>query len=221
MDAVYNNNDLDTKETNLSASEEYLTFHYTLSCLYILFGGLSLIANGIIIAVFLLNARFRNRKELLLLVGLAFADLIYGIGFSAIACRQIIVKSTYVTRWECLTLYEQMFLAFAIQASPLMTLCVSVDRLIAVRWLQFYNGLSRMKYVLCTVGSIFAFTTFSCVVGIAVLGSDSDNCRYSNVNVKHLTERIKLALTSFRSGECVMNAIALRSGKLITCKLRE
>lgn len=69
--------------------------------------------------------------------------------------------------------FEQTYYAFGAQACPLMTLCISIDRLIAIRWFQAYNEFSRTCYVLVTAGSIYSFAIVSCAIGLPLLSSDA------------------------------------------------
>lgn len=95
----------DINITNLTEIEKKLIYYYTIDCLYILFGCISIISNSIIIAVFLFNQQLRNRKELLLLVGLAIADLIFSVAYVTIGYNRIFAAAVYrdrVARFECL-----------------------------------------------------------------------------------------------------------------------
>lgn len=112
---------------------------------YILLSTLALIGNSMIIAVFLSNSALRNRKEFLLLVALAAADLIFCGSLAAIGGRRLFVVTRefeiklITTRFDCMLRFEQIFFTFAAQASPLMTFCISVDRLVAITFFQIYD----------------------------------------------------------------------------------
>lgn len=95
----------DANVTNLIEIEKQMVYYYTIDTLYILFGCISTMSNSIIIVVFLFNPKLRNRKELLLLVGLAIADLIFSVAYVAIGYNRIFATAIYhdrVARFECL-----------------------------------------------------------------------------------------------------------------------
>lgn len=124
-------------------------------------GTSSTAANSLIILVFLISATLRCRKELLLLVGLAVADLIYSLGVIVKGHRRHFgnVYRIQIPRLECWQRFESILTIFGAQISPLMTLCISIDRLIAIKWYNLYKRFPRGFYVLCTIGSAFSCVT--------------------------------------------------------------
>lgn len=95
--------------------------------------------------------------------------------------RETTVYYKSIVRRECIKRFEHVLFVFAAQASPLMTFCISVDRLIAIKFFRLYEKCSRTCYLMFTVGSVCMFTTTSCVVGVALLASDADYCSCSNI----------------------------------------
>lgn len=84
-------------------------------------------------------------------------------------------------RRDCIKRFEHVLFVFAAQASPLMTFCISVDRLIAIKFFRLYEKFSRTCHLMFTVGSVCVFATVSCTVGVALVATDADYCSYSNI----------------------------------------
>lgn len=130
---------------NISLVEQNKMIFMAIDSSYILLGAFAMIGNLIIIAVFLLNSALRHRKELLLLVALAVADLIFSVALAAIGGRRLFIvtrelrNKLITTRFDCMLRFEQILFVFAARASPLMTFCISVDRLVAITCFQAYD----------------------------------------------------------------------------------
>lgn len=80
--------------SNLSGSERNATNYMIIDLLYVSFGSISATSNGIIIVAFLLNGVLRKRKELLLLVALAVADLTYCLGLVLTGIRRLYIAQS-------------------------------------------------------------------------------------------------------------------------------
>lgn len=167
--------------TNLTTDHQRIWTNDIINYLYALVGTLAVITNCVIICVFLIGAKLRRRKELLLLVGLAVADLIYSIGTLVKGYRRIYVDEYHVRiqRLECMKRIETTLTIFGIHCSPLMTLSISVDRLLATKWYKWYQNIPRGVYVLCIVGSAFVCPIISNFIGFALVTHDADYCRCS------------------------------------------
>lgn len=186
MEAINDSNWI-ANATHPFANDEQNVINRIIDSLYIFLGGVSFVANGTIIVVILLCANLRNRKELFLLVGLAFADQIFGLSCVGAGIRSLFVKELYqefVSNGVCLKRFELVLGAFALQAEPLMTFCISIDRLLAIRWFKFYNEFAPGKYFLLTIGLVYTLTMFSCVTAFALLASDANYCTYSKMSIR-------------------------------------
>lgn len=185
MDTINNSNNSYQLNTNATVENPRKLISIIIDIIYVLFGSLSATTSFLIVFLFLNSKTLRNRKELVLLVGLAVADFILSVGVLIAGSRRLIQNQIFhnrIRRWECIKLFELSLILFGGQASPLITLCISTDRLIAIRWFEFYNGLQRYCYVLCTVGSAFLYTITTYVIGFALFATDRTNyCRYSRM----------------------------------------
>lgn len=188
---ISNNNQL---TTNSTVYRQKMLISEIINVFFALFGSLSVAANCVIIIIFLVSAKLRIRKELLLLVALAIADLVYSLGVSTVGYRRIFVIGIYqhlIPRWECVKRIEILLIGFIVigaQAGHIMTLFISIDRLIAIKWFKRYNDLPPRCYVLCIVGTAFVYSIASYMVGIALqLTSTANYCRYLKMAQVNLT----------------------------------
>lgn len=95
--------------SNETAPEQSTLLFDIVDSFYVFLGSFSMVTNGIIIAVVLVSAKLRNRKELLLLVALAIADLMFSFCYATRGARRLSEKDIYhdrVPRKECLKHFE-------------------------------------------------------------------------------------------------------------------
>lgn len=139
-----------------------------INIMYVITGSCSAIGNFIIIALILSQKTIR-RNELLILVGQATGDALYGIGFflgGAIRLHMVLhnLQSQLVSPWYCQQQLMNFFYVFGPQLSSLMNVAISVDRLIAVTMMDDYSTLT-INYALGVIVAVVIFVTVSYSVG--------------------------------------------------------
>jgi hypothetical protein len=102
------------------------------------------VANGMLLLTILLRSSLRVRKEMLIIAGMAGADVIYGLGVFMLAIYRFILyanqdQNTLVSAWSCITPMVMTYMG--IQLSSVMNVVVSSDRLMAVAWPAKYHKL--------------------------------------------------------------------------------
>jgi hypothetical protein len=102
------------------------------------------LANGLLLLAILLNSSLRKRKELIIVAGMAGADVLYGLGAIVLGFYRVYILSQGEQNdrssvWDCVLLTAM--LSMGLQLSAVMNACVSCDRLLAVNWPGRYRKL--------------------------------------------------------------------------------
>ena len=113
------------------------------------------LVNGLLLLTILLARSFRQRKEMLIIAGMASADLLYGLGNVLLCIYRVYLLShgeanDKITAWECISRSPLFFVNFALQLTALMNVVVSGDRLLAVAWPYKYHKRDQ-RYAMKTI----------------------------------------------------------------------
>jgi RsiW-degrading membrane proteinase PrsW (M82 family) len=101
------------------------------------------LANGLLLLAILLNSSLRRRKELIIIAGMAFADVIYGVGAILLGTYRVLIlflrkQDEPSTEWNCLLTAFMVTIGF--QLTSVMNVVVSCDRFMAVTWPMKYRN---------------------------------------------------------------------------------
>ncbi len=116
--------------------------------LYICQGTIAVFGNCILVIAFSITKQLR-RKENLFIVGIALADVGQGIAFLSAGLYRLgifstgVNRSTLLTTWDCMKLPQNWFFLIGGISAAGMHAMVSIDRLIAIKWLGTYAALGK------------------------------------------------------------------------------
>lgn len=162
-----------------------VTFTYNVQtviqqCSYIVVGFSAFITNCLILLAILI--RKNPLEHFFYFVGaLAIGDIIHGLGYLFAGARRLSLilsgsDKSLITMWDCAVAFPTLFFTYGREASIVMTLFISLDRLIALSNIKFYLNLSKRYAVLmiffgylCVSISVFILCYTSYVTGRNVL----------------------------------------------------
>uniref|UniRef100_A0A914WZU5 G-protein coupled receptors family 1 profile domain-containing protein n=1 Tax=Plectus sambesii TaxID=2011161 RepID=A0A914WZU5_9BILA len=122
--------------------------------------------NALLALTILCDSNLRRRKELVFIVALAFADVLFGLGTLLTGCFRIHASNMLadggnttlpmVSPWSCYFTLRNMLTIYGMEVSILMLTAISLERLMAVAWFQKYANIGIRKLVAWAI-AVFTF----------------------------------------------------------------
>lgn len=124
---------------------------------YLAEGTFGALLNGLVTFV-IIKSKHLHKKEHIFIMGLALFSAVYSIGYLSAGIYRLSANLySIVSGWYCFLLPQNITFLFGSIGTTLMLLLISIDRMIATKFIAFY----------LTLGKIYAYRYFKIVLAVA------------------------------------------------------
>jgi hypothetical protein len=130
-------------------------YHFSVIC----------VTNGLLLLTILHDHSFRKRKEMLIVAGLAGADVIYGVGSALLPAYHLFIVwqgelNEKMSMWDCVALPPTIISYIGGQLTTVMNVVVSIDRFMSIAWPIKYRSLDKQYAIKILVSAFHQFDQF-------------------------------------------------------------